>query len=276
MPSDSHSPRLYHGVMISSTFTDLEHHRAALIQALKGEGLTDLAMENDSAKVVDVIDSSLQMVRDASAYVALISHTYGQTPVCPDRNPQKLSITELEFNEAQRLDRPILLFIMDDNHPVRPGDVESNQAKRRKLNAFRERAKKMGPDLQVHRVYATFDSLEDFAVKAVQAVAGLRRYLDEVFPTSRPLLPVRLLEPQIRRSSVASEVVDLRELLGQLESDDKVPPADLKLQHLLRSVLEDNRRLREENEKLKIGEAERQELKLVVSQVQFLTKRDLR
>jgi hypothetical protein len=36
--------------MVSSTFTDLKEHRAALIEAIKGQGLTDVAMENDSAK----------------------------------------------------------------------------------------------------------------------------------------------------------------------------------------------------------------------------------
>src|SRR5450759_867430 len=106
------APRQYPGVMISSTFEDLKQHRAALIQAIKGQGLTDVAMENDSAKAdVDVIDSSLQMVRDASAYVLVIGRKYGQTPRSLDRNPDKLSITELEFNEALRLDRPILLFV---------------------------------------------------------------------------------------------------------------------------------------------------------------------
>ncbi|MBA2591620.1 MAG: DUF4062 domain-containing protein [Pseudomonadota bacterium] len=50
MPKDKHpAPRQYLGVMVSSTFTDLEQHRAALIKAIKGQGLTDVAMENDSA-----------------------------------------------------------------------------------------------------------------------------------------------------------------------------------------------------------------------------------
>lgn len=174
--------------MVSSTFTDLEQHRAALIKAINGEGLTAVAMENDSAKPdVDVIDSSLQMVRDASAYIGVISRKYGQTPLCPKRNPRKLSITELEFNEAQRLERPILLFIMGDNHLVREADVETDTAKRKKLNAFRERAKQMKPDSPVHRVYATFDGLEEFTSKAIHAVAALRRYLDEKgTPSTQP------------------------------------------------------------------------------------------
>src|ERR1700731_967441 len=124
MSTDPLAPRRFPGVMVSSTFKDLNLHRAVLIKALKGEGLTDLAMENDSAKLVDLIDSSLQMVRDASAYIGVISHKYGQTPDCPDRNRRQLSITELEFDEAQRLDRPILLFLMADDHPVKKDDVE--------------------------------------------------------------------------------------------------------------------------------------------------------
>jgi tetratricopeptide (TPR) repeat protein len=188
MPDTKPAPRLVRGVMISSTFTDLEQHRAALIRAIKGEGLTDFAMENDTAKPgVDVIDSSLQMVRDASAYIGLISRKYGQTPPSPDRNPGMLSITEVEFNEALRLERPILLFIMGPEHLIREADVELDPGKREKLDAFRERAKQMRPDSAVHRVYATFSSLEEFTRQASHAVSGLRRYLDE--QNSAPLAP---------------------------------------------------------------------------------------
>jgi hypothetical protein len=99
MNYDDHPPpKLFQGVTISSTFTDLKEHRAALIKAINVYGLTDVAMENDYAKHMDVIDSSLQMVRDGSAYIGIISGRYGQIPKCPDRNPLGLSITELEFN----------------------------------------------------------------------------------------------------------------------------------------------------------------------------------
>ena len=71
-------PRQYAGVMLSSTFTDLKDHRAALIKAISGLDLKHIAMENDAAKSeVDLIDSSLRMVRDCSAYVLIIGHKYG-------------------------------------------------------------------------------------------------------------------------------------------------------------------------------------------------------
>jgi hypothetical protein len=179
MTIDDHaSPRLYPGITVSSTFTDLKDHRAALIKAIRAQELTDLAMENDSAKLLDVIDSSLRMVRHGSAYIGVISMKYGQTPKCKERNPENLSITELEFNEALRLGRPILLFIMGERHYGLKDHFETNNAKRKKLDAFRERAKKMTADSSVHRVYATFDSLEEFKERIGPSIAELRRHLD--------------------------------------------------------------------------------------------------
>jgi hypothetical protein len=172
-------PRLFPGVMVSSTFKDLKEHRLALIKAIKGQRLADIAMENDSAKPDgDLVDSSLEMVRTSSAYVCLIGYKCGQVPDCERRNPKKLSITELEFNEAQRLKLPTLLFIMGEKHPIPSGDRETDVGTA-KLAEFRERAKLMGPDSKVSRIYATFDDIHDFTEQAIQSVAELRRYLDE-------------------------------------------------------------------------------------------------
>jgi tetratricopeptide (TPR) repeat protein len=166
-------PVLYPGVTVSSTFRDLEKHRLALLAAIGQSSLKPVCMEDDAAKLEDVIDSSLQKVRDGSAYIGIIAHRYGQTPECPRRNPDRLSITELEFNEAQRLNRPILLFIMADDHPVVKADVESDPDKQRQLDAFRERAKEMGAGSKVHRVYAVFHSVEDFRDKATRSLREL-------------------------------------------------------------------------------------------------------
>jgi hypothetical protein len=108
-----HQPKTYQGIMVSSTFTDLEEHRQQVIKAIESLGCRANVMEHDGARAgVDVIDSSLNMVRDSAAYVGVISLKYGQIPFDPARNPDRLSITELEFNEAMRLSRPIILFLM--------------------------------------------------------------------------------------------------------------------------------------------------------------------
>lgn len=173
-------PRSYAGVMVSSTFTDLKSHREALIKAINGQELKAVAMENDSAKPDgDVIDSSLQMIRDSAGYIGVISHKYGQIPECPQRNPNNLSLTELEFNEARRLNRPILIFIMGDQHDVKPADVERDLENFKKLEAFRENAKRISENSSVHRVYKVFNNLHEFEVAATQSIAALLRVLEE-------------------------------------------------------------------------------------------------
>lgn len=175
-PSDK--PRDIPQVMVSSTFVDLKEHRQALIDSLIRHDLHANVMENDSARLVDVIESSLGMVRESAGYIGLIGLRYGDTPKCPRRNPGELSLTELEFNEATRLRRPILLFIMGEEHAVKPRDVEKDPARERKLNAFRERAKQISPESAVPRVYAVFNSLEEFKDKISPSVAELSRALE--------------------------------------------------------------------------------------------------
>lgn len=164
-------PKLYHGIMVSSTFTDLEAHRSEVVDAIARFGFRPNVMEYSGARSdADVIDISLEMVRDSAAYLCVLGHKYGQTPVDPDRNPKGLSITELEFNEARRLGRPILLFLMSDEHSVTPGDVELDAKKRRKLDAFRKQAKRIDPGAAAERVYETFASKDEFAKQAAIAV----------------------------------------------------------------------------------------------------------
>ncbi len=179
----SHQPHSVPQVMVSSTFTDLKEHRAALITAIHKHKLHANVMEHDDAKVAgDVMDSSLNMVRDSAAYILIVSQKYGQVPDCPGRNPDKVSITELEFNEAQRLGRPILLFIMGEEHDIKKADIEKDPEKEARLNAFRERAKKALPGSSVNRVYAVFNSLEEFKEKINSSLAELEKHLSAASP----------------------------------------------------------------------------------------------
>jgi nucleoside phosphorylase len=171
-------PKNYRAIMLSSTFTDLKEHRQKAIEAIQKFGYPANVLEYGGAAAdADVIRSSLNMVRDSAAYIGVIGLRYGQTPLDPDRNPDRLSNTELEFNEAMRLNRPIALFIMSDKHLVTRADVESDPDKRRKLDAFRERAKLMLVGSEVARMYEVFDSLEQFAKVAPVAVERLAEHL---------------------------------------------------------------------------------------------------
>jgi len=173
-------PKIYRAIMVSSTFTDLKEHRQKAIEAIQKFGFKANVMEHDGARAdVNMIESSLKMVRDSVGYLCVISLKYGQTPNSSKSNPNQLSITELEFNEALRLRLPILLFIMGDDHPTKKADVERDAVKIAKLDAFRERAKRESETSEVNRVYEEFESLEHFAQAAAIAVGRLARDLDQ-------------------------------------------------------------------------------------------------
>jgi tetratricopeptide (TPR) repeat protein len=170
---------MFRAIMLSSTFTDLQEHRRQVRDVILKLGFKPEDMESHGAHAEgNVIESSLQMVRDSVAYVGVITHKYGQTPGDPELNEFGLSITELEFNEAMRLNRPILLFIMGHKHPVTVADVETDPDKKEKLRVFRERAKRMREGSEVERVYEVFEDQAQFVARAATAIGRLIRHLD--------------------------------------------------------------------------------------------------
>jgi hypothetical protein len=74
---------------------------------------------------------------------------------------------------------PDLIFIMSSRHTLVEAAVELDPERRSKLEALREEVKRGSEGSTVDRVYKEFNSLQDFEVAATQAVAELRRLLDE-------------------------------------------------------------------------------------------------
>jgi hypothetical protein len=148
--------------MLSSTYKELTEHRRAVQDAMLGQRLLPIAMENDAALPdKDLIAASLAKVDEANAYVGLISYRYGQTPICDERNPSQLSLTELEFRRALARCIPICMFIMHDDHPVPRRAVGEERDAEQKLASFLELAKK-------DRIYAEFKSVDDLKAKVIQ------------------------------------------------------------------------------------------------------------
>jgi tetratricopeptide (TPR) repeat protein len=158
-------------VMLSSTYKELEKHREAVREAMLGQRLMPIAMEDDAALPIDLIDASLAKVEESDAYVGLISYRYGQVTIDPIKNPEQLSLTELEFRCAVARKIPICMFIMHEDHPVPRRAVGAERGVKRKFEAFVKLAKK-------DRIYAEFKSVDDLKAKAVQSLVKLREILE--------------------------------------------------------------------------------------------------
>ena len=172
MPIGKAQRRVHYDIMVSSTFKDLQEHRRAVMEAVHRAGLFAQAMELDSASPKDVIDSSLTRVDIADAYIGVIGYRYGQVPRCAERNPQTLSITELEYNRAEQRGLPICMFVMSPDHQVPRSamDVASSE-EQDKLERFRVR-------VSHKHIYAEFDSVDDLMAKAMQSAIELRELLE--------------------------------------------------------------------------------------------------
>lgn len=160
-------------VYVSSTFSDLELHRAHLKLALEKAGYDVECMERYPAFDERPADKCLADVAACDIYVVLVALRYGYVP--KDDNPQGKSITEIEYDKAVEAGRPKLAFMLDIDDedfgwpPKRCDkdwqDTDSNIAR------FRER---VGCELG-RALFTTPESLSTAVLQALrqQEIAGM-------------------------------------------------------------------------------------------------------
>jgi tetratricopeptide (TPR) repeat protein len=155
----SHQPT----IIISSTARDLPLHREQVEHACMRLGMfyPDM-MEHLTAADANALDVSLKMVDRADIYVGVIAFRYGYVP-----EDQTISVTEAEYNRAVERGIPRLIFLMSDEHPVKPSDVETGEGAA-KLKDFKERLKK-------DRVVGFFNSPDNLLAQVIQALVEYRQ-----------------------------------------------------------------------------------------------------
>ncbi|MEA2894150.1 MAG: hypothetical protein QOI05_4943 [Bradyrhizobium sp.] len=208
--------KTHYAVMLSSTYKELVEHREAVRKAMLGQRLMPVAMEDDAVLPdKDLISASLSKVEESDAYVGLISYRYGQAPHDPDRNPNGLSLTELEFRRAVERKIPICMFIMHDDHPVPRRAVGEERGAEQKYDAFVKLAK-------TGRIYAEFTSVDDLKAKAVQSLVELRKILE------RSTTPGKINSDRSNRGAIHNIPINIpRHFLGR-EADLAAIESELK------------------------------------------------
>ncbi|HJQ34149.1 MAG TPA: DUF4062 domain-containing protein [Pyrinomonadaceae bacterium] len=159
-------------VMVSSTVLDLPEHRKEVRDACLRMGMLPVMMEHLTAGDTDAAEKSLAMVDGADIYLGVFAYRYGYVPDA--NNPDRISITEMEYNRAVERDIPRLIFFMDKSHTLTAADMEEDTtdpveiARRKvKLAELKERAGK-------RRVVASFRSPADLRALVIQALVEFR------------------------------------------------------------------------------------------------------
>jgi hypothetical protein len=150
-------------VFVSSTFSDLQPYRLAVRDALHRLEAVVRGMEYFGALPDMPKSECLRILRGCKIYIGIFAMRYGS--IDPDKGR---SFTHLEYQEAQRLNMPSLIYLVnEDRQPVLPRNVD-----------FGEHAEKLASlkaELKRRHVVSFFTTPEDLAVRVSQDLPDLAK-----------------------------------------------------------------------------------------------------
>jgi tetratricopeptide (TPR) repeat protein len=110
-------------IYISSTYEDLKDYREAVYRALRRDRHDVIAMEDYVATDKRPLQKCLKDVASCDIYIGIFAWRYGFIPDDEKDNPNRLSITELEYRKAKEKGVPCLIFLLNkDEWPLRFSD----------------------------------------------------------------------------------------------------------------------------------------------------------
>jgi hypothetical protein len=133
----SGEPKQHVPVFVGSTYEDLKDYRNAVMDALHRLETIVHGMEYFGSKPGTPKDECLKAVQACKAYIGIFAMRYGSI----DDESSK-SMTHIEYDEAQHLGLPTLVYIIDENRqPVLPIFVDIGE-KAQLLKELKEELKK--------------------------------------------------------------------------------------------------------------------------------------
>lgn len=151
-------------IFVGSTFTDLKEYRAKVRDTLTRMETFVHGMEQFGARPGCPVDECLAEVRKCKIYIGIFAMRYGSIPAGYDK-----SMTELEYDEAQRLELPSYIFVIDEKEAkLTVSDIDFEHQVQ--LNALKEK-------LTSRHMVEYFTSPDDLANKVGSAI---HRALQEI------------------------------------------------------------------------------------------------
>ena len=156
-------------VYISSTYGDLINYREAAYRALRRLGHDAIAMEDYVATDQRPLAKCLDDVAGVDAYIGIFAWRYGYIP--DEGNPEGKSITELEYRQAQKHQKPCFIFLLqkDAKWSLEQTDVFTEAGERG------ERINKLRQELGETKLVSFFKSPDNLASLVSAAVARWER-----------------------------------------------------------------------------------------------------
>jgi hypothetical protein len=106
-------PKTVFNIFLSSTFTDLERHRAKVREVIQRLGQASLCMETWGAQSPTILETSRQQILDCDALVVIAGHRCGWIPSVAEGGDGEKSITRFEVEWAAGAGKPVYAFVVD-------------------------------------------------------------------------------------------------------------------------------------------------------------------
>ena len=117
-------------VFLSSTYIDLIEHRKAVVLAIRTMGEEVDHMEIFGARDEEPTKASLDELDKCDVLVGIYAYRYGTVP-----KGSMFSVTEQEYLHATSKKKPILVFVVNDEHEWPPKKMDKSLTKIKKFKA---------------------------------------------------------------------------------------------------------------------------------------------
>jgi len=190
-------------VFVSSTFTDMQEYRRKVQDALTQLETIVRGMEQFGSKPGSPVEECLRVVGSCMVYLGIFGMRYGSIP-----DGHESSMTHLEYDEAQKLSLPSLIYLLDENQPIPAKDVETG------IGA--EKLRELKEHLKRRHVVSFYTTPEDLQARILHDVPTLLKDLGadvapapSTEPSDAELLEQFLILPKLfRRRSVTCDFVN--------------------------------------------------------------------
>lgn len=125
-------------VFVSSTYDDLKDERKEVTQALLESNCIPTGMELFPASSKKQWEVIKRVIDDCDYYLLILAGRYGSLGIDDDGN--KTGYTEMEFNYAYKIGKPIIAFINKDINTIPLNKSETTQIGRKRLEKFQKKA----------------------------------------------------------------------------------------------------------------------------------------
>jgi Domain of unknown function (DUF4062) len=126
-------------LVISGYEQERQTQARAATEAAKAAGVTTLAgiaAAQFGSRPGSPVEECVRVVQSCRLYIGVFGMRYGTVP-----EGHEWSMTHIEYDEAQRLGLPSLIYIFNENHPIPAKDVETGPGAE-KLQTLKEHLKK--------------------------------------------------------------------------------------------------------------------------------------